>query len=521
MRIILGIICALYVTASFAQSTDAELTTQANVIRNETLPSGNTKVRIANMFQGLIDSKVSLSGSYANPTWIPSYSWSKISSTPTTLSGYGITNAWATSGATTITTPTITGHPTFMGSVTAGANGITANTFDIGSLSNTNGANTVATFNGSFSVASGSGALFGNRVQLTINQTGSANGSISGYQSNPTFTGILGTYIGFNSGGLFAPSSGSANFTHYNIGSSINSSGSYSGIWRGLYINPTETSTTGADMRAIEVNGSGKVIFNTTGITQDDTKDRAMMINSDGRVYYRNANTFVGTEVNVDLVSAESTDWDVTLGTLGFADFQTGAGAVGLAASTYGVDGTENAYGVISQRTGTTTTGIAQITKATAGGFSYLKIGNGNAITIRFRMALETLSDGTDTYSVVWGLGNSTSGTANHTNGLYFTYTHGTNSGEFQAISEAADTQTITDTNVPATTTYKVFEISANAAGTSVDFKIDGVTVATHTTNLPTAEIGVIFQIQKSAGTTSRAQHMDWYSRSLTRSTAR
>jgi|GEM_PF-5835404 len=54
----------LFCIASFysvlSQSTDAALTTQSNVIRNETTPGGNTKARIADMYQGLIDSKVSI-----------------------------------------------------------------------------------------------------------------------------------------------------------------------------------------------------------------------------------------------------------------------------------------------------------------------------------------------------------------------------------------------------------------------------------------------------------------------------
>ena len=37
---------------------------------------------------------VSLTGSYANPAWITSLGWSKITSIPTTISGYGITNAY-------------------------------------------------------------------------------------------------------------------------------------------------------------------------------------------------------------------------------------------------------------------------------------------------------------------------------------------------------------------------------------------------------------------------------------------
>jgi hypothetical protein len=46
--------------AGLAQQTDASLTTQADVIRNETAPGGNTKARIADMYQSIIDSKFSL-----------------------------------------------------------------------------------------------------------------------------------------------------------------------------------------------------------------------------------------------------------------------------------------------------------------------------------------------------------------------------------------------------------------------------------------------------------------------------
>lgn len=44
---------------SMGQSSDSQLTTQANVIRNEVNPAGNTKGRIADMFQALINSKQS------------------------------------------------------------------------------------------------------------------------------------------------------------------------------------------------------------------------------------------------------------------------------------------------------------------------------------------------------------------------------------------------------------------------------------------------------------------------------
>jgi hypothetical protein len=47
------------VTTAFGQSSDAALTTQSNVIRNESSPGGNTRARVADMVQALIDSKVS------------------------------------------------------------------------------------------------------------------------------------------------------------------------------------------------------------------------------------------------------------------------------------------------------------------------------------------------------------------------------------------------------------------------------------------------------------------------------
>lgn len=78
--------------AGYAQVSDADLKKAADTIKNETTPGANTRFRIARMFNNIIDSKVSLSGSYSNPSWITGLAWSKISSTPTTISGYGISD---------------------------------------------------------------------------------------------------------------------------------------------------------------------------------------------------------------------------------------------------------------------------------------------------------------------------------------------------------------------------------------------------------------------------------------------
>jgi len=82
---------------------------------NSTNPSGYTT-------QSNNDARYpQLSGSYTNPSWITTFSWSKITGTPTTLSGYGITDATlqAITGVSGTTTNSITAN----GLVTTGVFG--------------------------------------------------------------------------------------------------------------------------------------------------------------------------------------------------------------------------------------------------------------------------------------------------------------------------------------------------------------------------------------------------------------
>ena len=48
---------------------------------------------------GTVTNGVYTTGSYSNPSWITALGWSKVSGTPTTVSGYGITDAVATGGS--------------------------------------------------------------------------------------------------------------------------------------------------------------------------------------------------------------------------------------------------------------------------------------------------------------------------------------------------------------------------------------------------------------------------------------
>ena len=64
---------------------------------------------------GTVTDGVYTTGSYSNPSWVTSLAWSKISSTPTTLSGYGITDSLT--AATAASTYAPISSPTFTGTV--------------------------------------------------------------------------------------------------------------------------------------------------------------------------------------------------------------------------------------------------------------------------------------------------------------------------------------------------------------------------------------------------------------------
>jgi hypothetical protein len=187
--------------------------------------------------------------------------------------------------------------------------------------------------------------------------------------------------------------------------------------------------------------------------------------------------------------------------------------------STSGQDATEKSFGVYSLETQTNTNGGAVALGNNGAGFIF---GYGHTITLKMRISLSALSDGTDTYTAYLGfIDNSSAG--DHVDGCYFRYTHGTNSGKWEAVNSSNSTRTAVDTGVTAVTTNQIFTITVNSDASSVSFEIDGTSV-TNTTNIPTGagrETKYGFKIEKSAGTTNRLIYCDWYSILLTRTTAR
>ncbi len=175
----------------------------------------------------------------------------------------------------------------------------------------------------------------------------------------------------------------------------------------------------------------------------------------------------------------------------------------GLAASFAGVgsgftnednDGSSR-VGIGDLRTGTDVGGTSAVLTSP----TILRFGGG-VHRLRWDCFQTSLSDGTNTFTLRIGFIDSPS--AEPTDGVYFRYTHSVNSGEWQAVTRAAGVETATDTNVAAILTWAFFEIEVNAAGTSAAFYINGVLVATNTTNIPTGAnlTGIGVSAIKTAG---------------------
>lgn len=68
----------------------------------------------------------------------------------------------------------------------------------------------------------------------------------------------------------------------------------------------------------------------------------------------------------------------------------------------------------------------------------------------------------------------------------------------FAVTKNGVSTETTTDTGIADSATFREFEIRATS--TTVEYFIDGVLVATHTTNIPTAAIGCRMEIYDAVG---------------------
>lgn len=187
-----------------------------------------------------------------------------------------------------------------------------------------------------------------------------------------------------------------------------------------------------------------------------------------------------------------------------------------------------NHPGIVVIQTGTTSTGSASMStwnsNTAVKGSQTL---GGGALTLTFYFNLPQLSNGTDRFSVLFGLSDSNGNSSPASTGVWISYSDNVNSGKWTINTKAAGVATNTNSSVTVATGWQVLQIQVNAAATSVQF-FAGTTLAglaslgTITTNIPTAaSTGIVTNIVKSVGTTNCLCYIDLITSSQTLTTPR
>ena len=166
--------------------------------------------------------------------------------------------------------------------------------------------------------------------------------------------------------------------------------------------------------------------------------------------------------------------------------------------------------GIIGLYTGGTATGRGGLISHVDG----IQFGS-NEWTFETRANIDALSDANQTYTVRFGFMDSVAG--DPTDGHFFRYTHGTNSGKWQAVTRINSVETTTDTGQTAQA-YSTggmirWKIIVENTGTNVEFYINEKRVATHAPSGFTGInrlTGIGYSIIKSVGTTTRPLWIDY-----------
>ena len=184
---------------------------------------------------------------------------------------------------------------------------------------------------------------------------------------------------------------------------------------------------------------------------------------------------------------------------------QNGTGA-GLA---YTQNGPDDHPGVLTLGTGTTATGRAGVGSNNTDAFVF---GTRLHVLSTSVLIVSSLSTATERFAMEIGFLDNLGGAP--TNGAYFSYSDNANGGKWLCTCNTALGSTSVDSGITvAHSTWYRLDIEVNATATSVVFKIDGSTVATITTNIPTTtseRVGVVVQQRKSVGTTARSSRCDY-----------
>lgn len=156
-----------------------------------------------------------------------------------------------------------------------------------------------------------------------------------------------------------------------------------------------------------------------------------------------------------------------------------------------------------SLSTGTDTTGVGSIRRGQVWP-------TGGVITIESDIFITSLSTAGEEYDLMVGICDDPS--SSNCSGYYFKYNRNASTNWLRCSRLSSETCTSTGVAAGNSTWYKL-KIVVNALSTSAEYFINGTSVGSNTTNLPDGSFGTqsFILIEKSAGSTARLVHMDYY----------
>lgn len=133
----------------------------------------------------------------------------------------------------------------------------------------------------------------------------------------------------------------------------------------------------------------------------------------------------------------------------------------------------------------------------------------GGAITYSTVVKLSVLGTGAQDYTCYVGIGNLSDPSIEVTNGVYFFYNQATNSGNWVGKTASGGSRNSVNSSVAASTNYVKLGFTVNAAATSVEFFINGVSIGTQASTIPSTQIGFFYQMAHVAGANTKSLAID------------
>jgi hypothetical protein len=206
----------------------------------------------------------------------------------------------------------------------------------------------------------------------------------------------------------------------------------------------------------------------------------------------------------------------LTNATLDGAQSFASGGSLGLIVGAQ-IPNRTNQQGVAFFQTNTAATNY--INYCSSSGAAQLWFGGG-AWNYEALININTFSTALERYRMIFGFGSVISNSS-ETNGVFITYDEGgtangtTASANWQCVTVDNSVRTLTTSTTAVTASaWNKLRIEINAAGTSVTFYVNGVSIATHTTNIPLASNSryVLMKtgVAKTIGTATRGFYCDY-----------